>query len=140
LSYARKRRFALHFFDFLLHNSDETGGEGAAHNPRFYLGLDAWPSMRTSGFRTSASPRFAVLVGTSPSAIPPRAYPASTDSGFPIPNARLDAVAITRVDFGTIASFTKRRCWIVRYGDHDWELLCPADRMQVQPLRVDSDL
>jgi hypothetical protein len=60
--------------------------------------------------------------------------------GYLLANARLDAVAIARVDFGTIATFTKRRCWIARYGDYDWELLCPLDRMQVQPLRVDADL
>jgi len=60
--------------------------------------------------------------------------------GYILANARLDAVAITRVDHGTVATFTRRRCWISRYGDYDWELLCPTDRMQVQPLRVDCDL
>jgi hypothetical protein len=60
--------------------------------------------------------------------------------GYILANAQLDAVAITRVDFGTIATYTRRRCWIARYGDYDWELLCPADRIQVQPLRVDCDL
>jgi hypothetical protein len=60
--------------------------------------------------------------------------------GYILANALLDAVAITRVDHGTVATFTRRRSWISRYGDHDWELLCPADRMQVQPLRVDADL
>ena len=56
--------------------------------------------------------------------------------GYILANARLDAVAITRVDHGTVATFTKRRCWIARYGDYDWELLCPSDRMQVGSLRV----
>jgi len=60
--------------------------------------------------------------------------------GYILANARLDAVAITRVDFGTVATYTKRRCWIARYSDYDWELLCSADRVQVQPLRVDADL
>ena len=60
--------------------------------------------------------------------------------GYILANARLDAVAITRVDFGAIATFTRRRCWIARYGDYDWELLCPTDSMKVQSLRVDADL